>query len=80
MHGNLKKACRAVPTLCHTSNRCVIQELLQLQGVNDAQRGAAFLCRLSESEYRRPLGFHRNMHTFHSQLYDGGPFFFSLGR
>ena len=48
-----------------------IEELLQLQGVNDAQRGAGFLCRLSESDCRRPLGFLSNMNTFRRQLYDG---------
>ena len=50
-----------------------LQELRQLQGVSDARRGAAFLCRLAESEYRRPLGFLSNMDTFCSQLYDGWP-------
>ena len=47
--------------------------------VNDAQRGAAFLCRLSESEYRHPLGFLSNMDIFRSQLYDGWPSFSHSG-
>ena len=50
-----------------------LQELRQLQGVSDARRGAAFLCRLADSEHRRPLGFLSNMDTFCSQLYDGWP-------
>ena len=37
-----------------------LQEWRQLQSVDDARRGAAFLCRLAESEYRRPLGFLSN--------------------
>ena len=49
------------------------RELQQLQRVSDARGGAAFLCRLSESEYRRPLGFLSNMDTFCSRLYDGWP-------
>ena len=52
-----------------------LQELRQLQGVNDARRGAAFLCRLADSEHRRPLGFLSNMDTFCSQLCDGWPSF-----
>ena len=52
-----------------------LQELRQLQGVSDARRAAAFLCRLADSEYRRPLGFLSNMDTFCSQLYDGWPSF-----
>ena len=56
-----------------------LQELRQLQGVNDARRGAPFLCRLADSEYRRPLGFLSNMDTFCSQLSDGWPTFFFRG-
>ena len=41
-----------------------LQELRQLQSVNDAQRRAAFLCRLDDSEYRRPLGFLGSMVIF----------------
>ena len=52
-----------------------LQKLRLLQSVYDAQRGAAFLCRLTVSEYRRRLGFLSNMDTFCSQLYDGWPSF-----
>ena len=56
-----------------------IEELRPLQGANDAQRGAAFLCRLSEADNRRSLGFLSNMDTFRSQLYDGWPSLSSSG-
>ena len=87
--------CRAVPTLCHTSNRFVIHFLGRFRRspakrsslslgdlravVNDAQRGAAFLCRISESECRRPLGFLSNSNIFRSQLCDGWPSFSPSG-
>ena len=50
-----------------------LQELRQLQSVSDARRGAAFLCRLAESEYRRPLGFLSNMDTFAANSMMGRP-------
>ena len=39
-------------------------------------RGAAFQCRLAESEFRRPLDFLSNRDTFNKQLHDGWPSFF----
>ena len=56
-----------------------IHELQQLQGVSDARKGAAFLCRLSESEFRCPLVFLSNMDTFCKRLHDGWPCLSSSG-
>ena len=50
-----------------------LREFQSLQGVNDACRGAGFLCQLGHSEFRRPVGVPTNVAILFDKLHRGWP-------
>ena len=56
------------------------QEVRTLDGVNDAQRGASFLCSLTGADQRRPLGCLTNLSSLKSKLVIGWPSLYQIDR
>ena len=50
-----------------------MEELRSLEGVNDAVRGAAFLCRFAAADQKHPVGIVTNLHSLQKDLYLGWP-------
>ena len=56
------------------------QEVRTLDGVNNAQRGASFLCSLTGADQRRPLGCLTNLSSLKSKLVIGWPSLYQIDR
>ena len=56
-----------------------MEELRSLEGVNEAVRGAAFLCRFASAEQKHPVGIVTNLPSLHGDLYLGWPQLHSTG-
>ena len=56
------------------------QEVRTLDGVNDAQRGASFLCSLTGADQRRPLGFLTNLVSLKAKMFCGWPSLYQIDR
>ena len=54
-------------------------EVRAVDGVNDIQRGAAYLCQLAGSKHRRPMGLYTNLSSFQARMSRGWPSLFHLG-
>ena len=50
-----------------------MEELRSLEGVNEAVRGAAFLCRFAAADQKHPVGIMTNLHSLQEDLYLGWP-------
>ena len=55
-------------------------EVTCVDGVNDAQRGAAFTCSLTGADQRRPLGLLTNQSSFKSKMSRGWPSLYLVGQ
>ena len=54
-------------------------EVRAVDGMNDIQRGAAFLCQLAGSKHRRPMGLYTNLSSLQARMSRGWPSLFHLG-
>ena len=50
-----------------------LREFQTLHGVNEACRGAGFMCQLGHAEFRRPLGILRKITNLFGKFYKGWP-------
>ena len=50
-----------------------LREFRSLHGVNEACRGAGFMCQLGQAEFRRPVGILTNIANLFGKLYKGWP-------
>ena len=57
----------------HSQSLWALREFQSLHGVNDACRGAGFLCQLGHAEFRRPVGVLTNIASLFDKLYRGWP-------
>ena len=55
------------------SSPWALQDWRHLEGLGEARRGSAFLCRLADADHRRPTGFITNLDTLISDLHLGWP-------
>ena len=55
------------------SSPWALQDWRHLEGLGEAKRGSAFLCRLADADHRRPTGFITNPDTLISDLHLGWP-------
>ena len=53
-------------------------EVRAVDGMNDIQRGAAFLCQLAGSKHRRPMGLYTNLSSLQARMNRGWPSLFPL--
>ena len=53
------------------SSPWALQDWRFLEGLGDARRGSAFLCRLAAADHRRPTGFITNLHELIVDIYLG---------
>ena len=56
-----------------------LEDLRNLEEVNEAVRGAAFLCRFASADHKHPVGFLTNFPSLRGDLYLCWPQFFSTG-